>query len=151
MLEKSMQKYLEISAKIEKGEKVSDEEKAFLIEVRKSDNAKMRGQIKKDTVYYMCDRSRISTMLKESEFDKVIVRAKRVDSGKYEEVGIEEFYNSFEYGEYFNNGISVIVVSKLILELWDKSNDYLTKDKKEEYVVKATYKFDEVTCVYKNE
>ena len=66
-------------------------------------------------------------------------------------VGLEEFYQGFDKGEYLNVGINAIVTSRVILQLWDEASGYTEKSDKEEYVVKATYKFAEVTCVYKNE
>ena len=147
---KDMQGYLEISDRIAKGEEVSASELAFAVEVRKADNEKMKGQLALDTKYYVCDRSGVSTLLKETEFDKIAIKCRKAN-GEEVTVGLEEFYQGFDKGEYSNVGINAIVTSRVILQLWDEASGYTEKSDKEEYVVKATYKFAEVTCVYKNE
>ena len=76
---KDMQGYLEISDRIAKGEEVSASELAFAVEVRKADNEKMKGQLALDTKYYVCDRSGVSTLLKETEFDKIAIKCRKAN------------------------------------------------------------------------
>ena len=52
--------------------------------------------------------------------------------------------------EYKYKPIDVLVKSKVFIDYWDESKDYMEKVSKEEYVVKQTYHIAECTCAIEN-
>lgn len=138
---------LAISDKLSKEgkEALSEEELAFLISMRKKDNEKMKKQLEFKDVYYLADKGG-SFKFEPSEKDKIRVFARR--NGEIEEIGIADFYENF--GEYSHIGVNVLVESEVSVKFWDESKDFLEYGEEEEYVVKNSYHFDEILCVYKS-
>jgi hypothetical protein len=138
---------LAISDKLAKEgkEALSENELAFLVAMRKKDNEKIKKQLEFKDVYYFADKGG-SFKFEPSDKDRITVFATR--NGAIEEIGVAEFYERF--GEYSHIGVNVLVESDVSVKLWDEDKDFLEYGEEEEYVVKNSYHFDEVLCVYKS-